>query len=41
MSYAKKNGCTDQDAVGGVNFGESEEACIRWGCTLAQPGKYD
>jgi len=36
-----KNGWTDRDSVWVVGSGGSKEACIRWGCTLAQPGKYD
>jgi len=30
-----------RDAVWDVDSGGSKEAWIRWGCTLAQPGKYD
>ena len=40
MSCAK-NGWTDRDAVWDVDSCEPEEPCVRWGCTLVQPGEYD
>ena len=35
-----KNGWTDEGAVWKVESGGNKEPCIRWGCTLAPPGKY-
>jgi len=31
----------DWDAIWGMDSGGPKEACVRWGCTLAPPGKYD
>jgi len=36
-----KNGWTNWDAIWVVESGWPKEPCIRWGCTLAQPGEYD
>jgi len=36
-----KSRWTDRHVVWVVDSGEPREACVRWGCTLAQPGKYD
>ena len=33
-----KNGWTDRDTIWGMDSGGPKEACVRWGCTLAQPG---
>jgi len=35
------NSWTNQDAVWGMDSGGCKEACVRWECTLAQPGKYN
>jgi len=35
----RKNGWTDRDAIWDVRW--AREACIKWSCTLAQPGEYD
>jgi len=35
-----KNGWTSRSAVWVVDSGGLKEACIRWGCTLVQPGEY-
>jgi len=32
---------TDEDAIWAMNSGGPSEGCVRWGCTLAQPGEYD
>ena len=40
----RENGRTDQlgcRLLCDVDSGGSKEACIRWGCTLTQPGEYD
>jgi len=36
-----KNGWTNSDAVSTVDSGGPNEACIRWGCTLAHHDEYD
>jgi len=36
-----KNGWTDRDAIRAVDLGWPKKVCIRWGCTLTQPGEYD
>jgi len=35
------NSWIDPDASWDVDSGGSKEACIRWRCTVAQPGEYD
>ena len=35
-----KNGWTDPHAVWNMDSGGPKEACVRWGCTLAQPSEY-
>jgi len=36
----EKNGWIDQDVLFDVDLGGTKEACVRWRCTLVQPGNW-